>query len=264
MKNNWLILSLMVFGLVFIPNSAYAEEQTSPQTNSVAFSLSNTQTQLNVSDSVSFLSTIEIDSYEALKDFTFKFNTLRGASNISAYVNGNYCSSQLAGTITYGIYKCTTQLTSNLTSSTLNITITNEGYAPSLLPNVTINIIEGTFTIDSNYTFDVSNLTQADLDQAVSDINSFTNSTGNSILANIFNRVWQTISSLWSGRTGEEMLRDIENQTSNIQAGNFTCNNCSTNATEVWDVIYNSSRTNKTQGTLLIDDWKARFMSAIY
>lgn len=237
MKNKWLILSIMVIGLVFIPNSAYAEEQTSPQTNSVAFSLSNTQTQLNVSQSVSFLSTIEIDSYEALKDFTFKFNTLSGASNISAYVNGNYCSSQLVGTITYGIYKCTTQLTSNLTSTTLNITLTNEGYAPSLLPNVTLNIIEGIFTIDSNYTFDVSNLTQADLDQAVIDINAFTNTTGNNVLANIFNRVWQTVSALWGGRTGEEMLRDIENDTSNIVGGNFTCNNCSTNATDVWNYI---------------------------
>lgn len=262
MKNKWLIISLVVLGLAFIPNFAYAEEQTSPQTNTVAFSLSSTPTQINESQTVSFLSTIEIESFDALKDFTFKFSNQEGVSNLTAYVNGNICTSQVVGTITYGIYKCTSQLTGSLNPAVLNITLTNEGYPQSGKENVTINIIEGIFTIDSNYTFDVSNLTQTDLNNAVSTINSFTNTTGNNILANIFNRVWQTVGSLWSGRTGEEMLRDVEADTSNFTSGNFTvnCGNCSFNATDVWDVVYNSSRTNKTQGTLLIEDWKARFM----
>lgn len=261
MKNSGILVFVGIFLAIsiYLPPS-HALTQNIDETKTLRFPMSIDRADIDSGNQQSFISTVSIDNWESLKAFSLEIINAKGVSNLTVLVDGTECNSMLVGTLTKGHYVCTSQLVSDLTSSSVNITVKNEGYGLSGLDNVTINILEGYFTVDSRSSIDV--VTYAEVNATVENSTAF-------ILSNVFSKVWQTVSSFWSGQTGEEFLAGMDE---NLTAHNGTMTNqhdnlnmtfenstFNINSTEVWDVVYDSARSNKTQGTLLIDNWKCRF-----
>lgn len=256
------VLSLIVAGFLValaLPlQLAHAELEDINETRTVRFSMSEERQQINVSQSESFFKNINISNWQALHDFALKFTNAEGVSNLTVFVNGNKCGSNKVGTITEGIYVCTQELTANLSNTLVNITIKNEGQTDSGQPNITMNILEGLFTIDTTATLNISGLT-AEQNATLYDTNSKV-----SLIQSVLNSLDTFLRNAWGSITAEDIVGNITahdaDMTTEHGSLNTTCINCDTNATAVWEyIIYPAKSLNASEA--LRESWIARFMS---
>lgn len=243
-NGNAAIVGILLVAAFLLPLT-WAEPQTTKQTETVTYSLNDGRTYLTVGEGRSFYKNMNISSFDTLHDFTVDLNSKEGVSKINVTVQTLLCGTETVPVIGNAKYVCTTNLTSNLSATLLNITVKNIGYAASGNQTVTLEVIQGRFTVDRGTTFNFSTLTQGQLDALNTSINAHTTSRISQLYTDITTWITSNVGSL---------VWNYSPRNVTTTGGNVTIN-----GTQVWDIIYNSTRTNKTQGTLLIDDWAARF-----
>lgn len=157
---------MMAVCLAMLLPYAYALENIGATTE-LDLALSSDGNQVNESQSITFLNTISISNYQALKEFSPIIQAKEGVSFVNVTVNGNYCDTRKIVVINPTTFRCTANVTTNLSSSVLNVTITNIGYADSSYRDLTLTSVIGHFVIDSNAQINVTPFTFQELNQTL-------------------------------------------------------------------------------------------------
>lgn len=255
-------IAMMAVCLAMLLPYAYALENIGATTE-LDLALSSDGNQVNETQSITFLNTISISNYQALKEFSPIIQAKEGVSFVNVTVNGNYCDTRKIVVINPTTFRCTANVTTNLSSSILNVTITNIGYADSSYRDLTLTSVIGHFVIDSNAQINVTPFTLADI-----------NTIAQNHEDSLFNRVQSWFSnhgvSYFLNRTtstGQTVEYELTHGGTLSNANNGTVNvtfNSTQLASDVWN-YKNLTASNETTFTMLFESWKVRlFGGAVF